>query len=1031
MFLAKISINRPVLTTVGILIFLIFGLIAYNRLNLNLQPDVEIPFVTIQTVYPGAGPKEIETLITKRIEDAISTISQIERIESYSLDGASIIIIEFQLGKDVNVANQETKDKVDEIINDLPTDAKKPIVQKVDLRLFPVVDVVLSGNLDSRQLYEIADKTLKDRFSQIDGVAKVQITGGQEREIRVQLDNKVVFENNISLPQLTQILRMHNMDIPGGYFQIGNQEYTVRLDGQFHNPESIRELEIPTAFGPKKIRQIADVLDSGKDIRQRATFFNVKQNIRNESVIRLGIIKSSEGNVVKVADAIRTSLPEIQAALPEGCKLEIVNDASEFVKASVDDTMSNIYLGVIFTAIVLFLFLHDWRSTLVVAMSMPTSIISTFLLLQVFGLSLNMMTLMGLSVSVGVLVANSIVVIENIFRYKKMGETIKQASFKGTSEVTVAVLASTLTNIVVFLPIANMSSMVGLWLRELALAAVFATIFSLIMSFTLTPLLSSLILSKEHKTGRLATWFNNFEARQTELYKKLLGLVLHSKFRSLMTVVTSIVIFILVLMIFGPKLGFEFIPQTDDGRVRITVELPAGYNLEETANTIRLIEDRIKKHKEVKHILTNLGKLSDLDVGTNMASIDVKLVDVKERDLKLLDAIPIFTKELADIPNAKIKVDVGEDMGGGEAPIQFFLLGQDLEELERLKDETVQKLKDVPGLINFDNSSRAGKPEITVYPKREKLTEVGMTITDLAFTLRSAIEGIQSAKYREAGDEYDITVTLDDESVNSPEKIGNITVATQFGSFRLAQLADVKFTTGFTKILHRDKFTSVMFTGSAAPGYPLGDVTSEIEKRFAEINLPSGYSFRWGGNVKMMNDMIQDMIFAFFLAVLLTYMLLAAILESFWQPVIIMFTVLLGLLGVVLALFITNTSFSITSLMAIIMLIGIVVNNAILILDYTNQLRREQGYLPKDALMEACPTKLKPQIMASIAIILGMLPLALGIGDAGKEIRMPLGIVAIGGLLASTILTLFVIPAIYNLTSRAKFIDPMSREKVG
>uniref|UniRef100_A0A832CWB0 Efflux RND transporter permease subunit n=1 Tax=Ignavibacterium album TaxID=591197 RepID=A0A832CWB0_9BACT len=1031
MFLAKVSINRPVLTTVGILIFLIFGLIAYNRLNLNLQPDVEIPFVTIQTIYPGAGPKEIETLITKRIEDAVSTISQIERIESYSLDGASIIIIEFQLGKDVNVANQETKDKVDEIINNLPTDAKKPIVQKVDLRLFPVVDVVLSGNLDSRQLYEIADKTLKDRFSQIDGVAKVQITGGQQREIRVQLDNKVVFENNISLPQLSQILQMHNMDIPGGYFQIGNQEYTVRLDGQFHNPESIRELEIPTAFGPKKIRQIADVLDAGKDIRQRATFFNVKKNFRNESVVRLGIIKSSEGNVVKVADAIRTSLPEIQAALPEGCKLEIVNDASEFVKASVDDTMSNIYLGVIFTAIVLFLFLHDWRSTLVVAMSMPTSIISTFLLLQVFGLSLNMMTLMGLSVSVGVLVANSIVVIENIFRYKKMGETIKQASYKGTSEVTVAVLASTLTNIVVFLPIANMSSMVGLWLRELALAAVFATIFSLIMSFTLTPLLSSLILSKEHKTGKLATWFNNFEARQTEIYRKLLSFILQSKFKSFLTVAASILIFIIVIMLFGPKLGFEFIPQTDDGRINVTVELPAGYNLDETANTVRQIENRIKKHSEVKHILTNLGKLSDLDVGTNMASIDVKLVDVKERDTKLLDMISILTKELADVPNAKIKVDVGEHMGGSEAPIQFFLLGQDLDELERLKNETVEKIKNVPGLINFDNSSRAGKPEITVYPKREKLTEVGMTITDLAFTLRSAIEGIQSAKYREAGDEYDITVTLDDESVNSPEKIGNITVATHAGAFRLAQLADVKFTTGFTKILHRDKFTSIMFTGSAAPGYPLGDVTSEIEKRFNEIELPSGYSFRWGGNVKMMNDMIQDMIFAFFLAVLLTYMLLAAILESFWQPIIIMFTVLLGLLGVVLALFITNTSFSITSLMAIIMLIGIVVNNAILILDYTNQLRREQGYLPKDALMEACPTKLKPQIMASIAIILGMLPLALGIGDAGKEIRMPLGIVAIGGLIASTILTLFVIPAIYNLTSRAKFIDPMSREKVG
>jgi HAE1 family hydrophobic/amphiphilic exporter-1 len=1022
MFLAKISINRPVLTTVGILVFLIFGLIAYFSLNLNLQPDVEIPYVTVQTVYPGAGPKEIETLITKRIEDAISTISQIERIESYSLDGASIIIIEFELGKDVNVANQETKDKVDEILNDLPEDAEKPIVQKIDIRLFPVVDVVLSGDLDPRQLFEIADKTLKDRFSQIDGVANVQITGGQEREIRVVMDNQVVYQNNISLPQLSQILKMHNMDIPGGYFQIGNQEYTVRLQGQFQTPQDISELEIPTAYGPKKIRQFADVQDAGKDIRQRSVFFNVKENFRNENVVRLGIIKSSDGNIVKVADAVRASLPDIQAVLPEGSKLEIVNDASDFVKASFEDTMSNIYLGVLFTAIVLFLFLHDWRSTVVVAMSMPTSIISTFMLLQASGLSLNMMTLMGLSVSVGVLVANSVVVLENIFRYKKMGESIRQAAYKGTSEVGVAVLAATLTNIVVFLPVANMSSMVGLWLRELALAAVFATIFSLLMSFTLTPLLASLILSKEHKTGKLATWFNKFEAKQTELYKKMLGYVLHNKFRSSMTIVASVILFIFVMMVFGPQLGFEFIPQTDDGKINITVELPSGYNLEETAKTVRLIEERVKDNEEVKHVLTNLGKLSDLDVGTNMASIDVQLTDTKDRDIALLDMISVFTAKLADIPNAKIKVEVGSRMGGQEAPIQFFLLGQNLDELELIKAKAVDRIQDVPGLINFDNSSRAGKPEITVYPKREKLTEAGLTITDLAFTLRAAIEGIQSAKYREAGDEYDITVTLDDKSVNTPEKTSNITIATQRGSFRLAQLADVKFTTGFTKILHRDKFTSIMFTGAAAPGYPLGNVTSEIEKRFNEISLPSGYYFKWGGNVKMMNDMIQDMIFAFLLAVLLTYLLLSAILESFWQPIIIMITVLLGLLGVILALYITNTAFSITSLMSIIMLIGIVVNNAILILDYTNQLRREQGFLPKDALMEAAPTKLKPQIMASIAIILGMLPLALGIGDAGKEMRMPLGIVAIGGLIVSTILTLFVIPAIYYLTSKAKSV---------
>ncbi len=1030
MFLAKVSINRPVLTTVGILLFLIFGLIAYFKLNLNLQPDVEIPFITISTIYPGAGPKEIETLITKRIEEVVSTVSLVERIESYSLDGFSVVIIEFNLNKDVDVASQEVKDKIDPILNDLPDDSEKPIVQKVDLKSFPVVDVVLSGDLDPRELYEIADKTLKDRFSQIQGVAKVQITGGQEREIRLVMDNRVVYENTISLPQMSAILKAHNMDIPGGYFQIGDQEYTVRLKGEFDDVNSVRELEIPTAYGPKKIRQFADVVDAGKDIRQRAVFFNVEKNVKDENVIRLGIVKSSEGNIVEVAEAVHNSLEEIKSTLPEGCKLEVVTDASTFVKSSFDDTMSNIYLGVLFTAIILFFFLHDWRSTIIVAMSMPTSIISTFLLLQVFGLTLNMMTLMGLSVSVGVLVANSIVVIENIFRYKKLGKSIKQAAFIGTSEVVVAVLASTLTNLVVFLPVANMSSMIGMWLKELALAAVFATIFSLIMSFTLTPMLASLILSKEHKTGKFATWFNNFEVKQTAWYKKMLSYVLHSKLRSSVTVGISIVLFFVTVFVFGPKLGFEFIPQTDDGKLNVQVELPEGYNLEATSKTVNEIENRIKNSKEVIHILSNLGKISDLDIGTNMASMDIQLVDANQRDASLQEMITRFVKDLSDIPNARIKVDVGQHMGGGEAPIQFFLMGQDLNELERLKDQVFAKIHDIPGLINFDQSSRAGKPEITVFPKREKLTEAGLTIADLALTLRASVEGIQSAKYRESGDEYDITVTLSDESVDSPEKIGNITVASRMGSFRLAQLADVDFTTGYTKILHRDKYTSIMFTGAAAQGYPLGNITNEIDRRVEDIKLPSGYYIRWGGNVKMMNDMFEDMAFAFLLAVLLTYMLLSAILESFLQPLLIMFTVVLGLIGVILALFITNTAFSITSLMAIIMLIGIVVNNAILILDYTNQLRREQGMLPKDALIEACPTKLKPQIMASIAIILGMLPLALGIGDAGKEIRMPLGIVAIGGLIVSTILTLFVIPALYNLTTKAKVVDPSKREVV-
>jgi hydrophobic/amphiphilic exporter-1 (mainly G- bacteria), HAE1 family len=1023
MFLAKVSINRPVMTTMAILVFIIFGLLAYFSLSLNISPDVEIPWVTVSTVYPGAGPKEIETLISKPIEDAVATVSLIERVESYSLDGISIVIIEFKLKKNVDVANQEVKDKVDAILNVLPTDADRPIVQKVDIRSFPVVDVVLSGDMDPRDLFRIADRQLKDRFSQIEGVAQVNIVGGQEREIRVTLDNRVVYEQNISLPQLMQVLQANNVDIPGGYFSLRDQEYTVRLSGEYSDLETIGEMSIGTRYGPRKIRQFARVEDAGKNIRMRAIYFNKEQNVRDENVVRLGIVKSAEGNTVEVAKGVRAALPDILATLPEGVTLEVVNDESHFVESSLNDTMSNVFLGVLFTSLVLLVFLHDFRSTLIVAMSMPTSIISTFLLLQVFGLSLNMMTLMGLSVSVGVLVANSVVVIENVFRYKNMGKKNRESAYFGTSEVTVAVLAATLTNIVVFLPIANMSSMVGMWLRELALAAVFATIFSLIMSFTLTPMLASLLLPEKPKKGRLGTWFDRFESRNTKMYSSMLSKILKNKTVSAIVVGSAFALFFITMVVFGPHIGVDFLPPLDDGRIRVEVELPEGYNLDESARVLAEIEKRLKKYDEVVHILTDLGRLSFLDIGPNMGMLTVQLVDRGERDLGVMDMIDVFVEDLSSVPNARIKVFNATESGGPGSPIQFYVLGYELEVLEELKDEIAAAIQDVPGLINLDNTSRAGKPEITVFPRREKLTEAELTTMDLAMTLRSSIEGMAMSQFRELGYEYDITVTLSDESVDTPEKVGNIPIISPVaGAMRISQVADVEFTTGFTKILHRDKYVTISFTGSPAAGVPLGDVTGEIDRRLANIELPPGYRFAWGGNVQMMNEMVEDMIFAFFLAFLLTYMLLAAILESFWQPVLIMITVFLALIGVVLSLYITDTSFSVTSLMAIIMLIGIVVNNAILMLDFANQLRRKEGKLPKEALLLACPVKLKPILMSTTAIILGMLPLALGIGAAGSEWRIPLGVVAIGGLAVSTVLTLFVIPAFYYLTARQKSV---------
>ncbi len=803
-----------------------------------------------------------------------------------------------------------------------------------------------------------------------------------------------------------------------------NQEYTVRLKGEFSGTDAISELEIPTAFGSKKIRQFAEVKDAGKEIRQRSVYFNNKTKVKDENVIRLGIVKSPEGNIVNVANAIRESLPDIIAALPEGCNLEIINDESDFVKSSADDTMSNIYLGILFTSLVLFFFLHDIRSTFIIALSMPASIISTFLLLNAVNLSLNMMTLMGLSVSIGVLVANSIVVLENVFRHRAMGKTNKEAAYDGTAEVTVAVLAATLTNLVVFIPIASMSSIVGQYLKELALAATFATLFSLLFSFTLTPMLASLILPKDIKkkaTGKLGdiieSWLNSID----EYYRKVLKAILKNRKISGAVLGSSFVLLIIVMMIYGPRLGFEFLPFMDNGKIKVEIELPEGYNLEATAATINEIEKRIEKHPEVKHIITDIGKLSNLDIGANMAKMDIQLVDVEERDVSIHSKVNTFTKEFADIPNAKIKVDIASEMGEGGAPIQLYLLGQDLNKLEEYKNTIWDKIKDVPGLTNFDQSSRAGKPEITIYPDRKKISEAGLTVTEVALTVRSAIEGLQSTKYREFGNEYDITVTLEDDAVDSPEKIGNIVVVSPVvGPLRISQIADVRFTTGYTRILHRDKYTSIMFTGSPAAGVPTGDITSEINKRLETIQFEPGYSITWGGNVKMMNEMVADMVFAFLIAVILTYLLIAALLESFVQPIPIMLTLPLALIGVVIFMFYTNTAFGISSLMGVIMLIGLVVNNAILMLDYTNQLRREQGMSPKDALIEACPTKLRPVIMSTLALILGMLPMALGIGSAGSEMRTPLGIVSIGGLIASAFLTLLVIPSFYFITSRDK-----------
>ncbi|MBS3767842.1 MAG: efflux RND transporter permease subunit [Candidatus Cloacimonetes bacterium] len=1018
MFLSKISIKRPVMITMLVLVFIVFGIIAYSALPLNLMPVIDMPFVTVQTIYPGAGPKEVEVQITKKIEDEISTISQIDFVESYSMDNVSFVMIRFELGKDVNVANQEVKDKVESIVNQFPNAAERPSIEKYDPSERAILNLVFTGNQSLIQLYEFADKTLKDRLAQIEGVAKVNVSGGQEREIHVKLDNKVVYQNAISIPQLSQSIAQQNMDMPSGHFVQKDQEYTVRLDGEFDIVKELRNLDVQTPFGSKKLKQVANVKDTGSEIRKRTTFFSNVDKLRNENLIRIGIVKSSEGNPVEISQNVHKELKTLKKEVPVGTELKVVNDDSDFIKSSVEDTLSNVILGIIFTGIILLFFLHDLRSTFIVALAMPTSIISTFLLMHLSGFSLNILSLMGLSTSVGILVTNSVVVIENIFRHKQKGHGRKDSADKGTAEVAVAVIAATLTNIVVFLPLAMMNTIAGQFLVEFAVTVVFATIFSLFISFTLTPMLSSIILPEKPRKHKFGMKLENLFHRCEKGYSSLLRKMFTKKARSIAIVLISFGLFVLTLLTVAPHIGFEFMPNMDEGNLTVDFELPQGYALNATQEVCKKIEKKITVHDEVKNVLATTGAQGWIDESTNLGRIQVQLVDIDKRDVSTQKFANILIEELAKIPNAKINVSVGSSVGGG-AEIDFFLQGQELSKLAQYEEVILEKAKEVPGLLNFDSDYRAGKPEITLSPKRNIMANAGVSINELAMTLRGSIEGIKASYFRDAGYEYDIKVALTENSVDTPDKIRNIPVVTQSGRYRMSQLADVEYTKTTNKIVHRDKFTTIEFTGQVGAGYAQSSVVNDLQKIIDNLDLPTGYRVSWAGMSEMMQENNREMGQAFMLAILLTYMLLAAILESFTKPFMILLTLPLAMIGVFLALYITGQMFNMVSMMAVIMLIGIVVNAAILILDYTRQ-EREQGVSTIDALCEAGRVKLKPVVMSSVAIMLGMLPMALGIGASGAQMRQALGIVSIGGILVATGLTLFVIPALFYLTTKAE-----------
>lgn len=1030
MHIVDLSIKRPILISMGLIALVMFGLIAYFNMPLSLLPSIKTPYITVQTIYAGASPEVIENSITKKIEDSVSAISDLDTIVSYSMDSVSIVMVQFTMSKNEDMALQEVKDKVDSISASLPENAKKSVITKMNLAsMTPIMNIVVKGSLSDSELYTFAKETAAQTLSQISGIGSVEISGGAEREIQVRVKNSTVFERNIPLTQIAGIIAQANMDMPGGNVTYQNQDIPVQLKGTFSSVEEIKNLDVPTNSGIYKIHQLADVVDTAKTVRQRTILLDKEENSRNDNVILLQIMKNPSGNTVDIIENVNKKLPEIEKKGKGAVQLSVISEDKTFVNSTVNDTLSNVYLGVILTGLVLFIFLHDWRSTLIVALAMPFSILCSFFVMKGMGYSLDLVSLLGISCSTGSLVTNSVVVLENIFRQKNNGLSNQEAASVGTKEVIVAIFASTLTNIAVFFPIGfAVRNMFGPILAEFAYTTIIATVFSILVSFTLTPLLASRILPEtgkesSKKTGSLRKFSDLFDSvivKITGIYQRSLGLIIKNRKNALITIAASFAIFVASLFLV-PFIGYEIMPVTDGGKININLELPQGSSLEETAKYFEKIEGIISKHYEVVKMQTVLGTLGSTDFDVSIGRMTVYLTPKSKRSKRALEIANDYTKELSVLSGAKISITAPTEItvAGMNFNVDLYLKGEDMNELIETASMIQKRLNRIEGLSNVTLSSKSGKKELDFFPDRKAISNDGLTVTDLAMALRGSIDGLTLTKYKENNIEYDLRVQLADSSLSDIEDIKNIPVVSPKGTFPLKKYASVEFRESTNKILRTDKMRTIEITADILNGYAIGKVQTNALKAIKEIDLPEGITLETAGTSKLMNETLASLGVAFILAIIVIYMLLAGTLENLKQPLFILSTVPLSLIGVIVSSVVTNVVLNMIAILGIIMLVGIVVNNAILILDEYNA-KRKTGLQMQDAMISACGGKLRSILMSNLAIVLGMVPMALGIGEAGSEMRIPMGIIIIGGIIASTIMTLFLIPALEKATTRTE-----------
>jgi len=1019
-FFARMAVRRPVLTTMLVVILVVMGCFSYFTLGVDLLPGVDFPVVTITTVYPGAGPLEVEQQVTEKVEDAVSTIGNLQTLTSYSRENVSIVVAEFDYDVDADLVAIDVKDKVDAIRADLPDDAQPPTILKLDINAMPIMDVALCGPQSLETLYDFADQVVSDRLSRVDGVASVTIVGGREREIEVRVHPDRLRAYGLAITDVAALVGAGNMTVPAGRVTETSAEYAVRVVGEYTSVEEVGDLPLAIPSGGYvRLSDVATVEAGFADVRELARY-------NGEPTVSLSIQKQSDANTVATASGVFQALDELQADVPPGAQLRVASDRSQFIRDSIQDILKNILIGIVLTVGVLFLFLHSWRGTVIAAVAMPATIIATFLALDRMGFTINVMTLMGLGITVGILVTNTIVVLENVYRYLDRGADPKTAAEEGTTEVAIAVAASALTNVVVFTPIAFMQGIIGQFFFAFGLTVVFATLASVFISFTLAPMLAARVLrtneTRREEEGWLGFFWQRFDtgyAGLEEDYRRALRWSLARPRNGWTVVGVTSLTFLLALFIQARFGGGEFMPTTDNGMAEVGLELPPGTPIERTATVTQRAEALLRQIPEVTDLLTTIGEgtggMMSTGADVNQAQIQVTV----DSPLPTESFFPRIRELMAEIPDADVTVTLSQTMGGGgEAPLQVLVKGPDQARLETLARRATDTVVSVPGLVDVQNTIQDPRPEVVFHPYRAILSEYGLTVAQVGGALRASIEGVTPGVYREAGQERDIRVRLAETSRDRVSELGDLQIRANAGVVPVSSLGELADQGGENTIQRNDKQRTVEIDAQIGSGSLTG-LASQIETRLDAMGLPPGYSYEITGQFEMFQDSLTEMLKALALAIILTYVVLAMILESFVHPVTIMLTLPLGAVGAVFALFLTATNLNIFSMMAMIMLVGIVVNNAILILDYA-QILRGRGMAIQEALLQAAPARLRPIVMTNVAIAIALVPQAIGSGP-GASFRTAMAIVTIGGVLVAAVFTLFLIPVIYVKMDRFAF----------